>query len=675
MAKKYLDLDGLSHFWQAIKNAFVADVTYNSSTKKIQKTKAGTASDVVTLSTVATSGSYSDLSNKPTIPTIPNNFGIVKVGSTNVEADTTRDTLELAAGANVVLSPDATNDKVTIGTIFYGTSNTAAATTTKDVTATGFALVSGALIAVKFTVTNTGAVASLQLNVNSTGAKSIKYRGGNLPSAGTLTANRVYLFVYDGTNYELIGDLDTNTTYSAGTAALINAGTDTANRVWQAKILHDYMEGLIPESDVFVATFNETAFLDIQSAVTSGKVVVCVYPTNNTVYLLTGCVLTGQADDRYVRFTNASTTIFASHIVAIECRYDSNRPNYDYTQWYEPNTYELAMINSPALTGTPTAPTATAGTNTTQIATTAFVTTAVNNGKVAKTTTTPKMDGTAAVGSETKYAAGDHVHPTDTSRAPLASPALTGTPTAPTASSGTNNTQIATTAFVNSAVSGATTYTSFTGKPTANQTPGFGSTFTISQISQSTTGQVSGTDRTIKIPNATATTSAAGLMSSADKTKLDGISGNTLDIVAGSNVTITPDTTNNTLTISSTDTNTTYTSGTASELNTGTATGVRVWSPKIIADYVKTTVETAVTGAAAFQGTAPTSFAPTTYKAGYYWVVGTAGTYVGQVCEPGDMIFAIADGTSYSASNFDVVQTNLDITSITNAEIDTIVAA
>lgn len=37
-------------------------------------------------------------------------------------------------------------------------------------------------------------------------------------------------------------------------------------------------------------------------------------------------------------------------------------------------------------------------------------------------------------------------------KAPLASPALTGTPTAPTASAGTNSTQIATTAFVKSAV-------------------------------------------------------------------------------------------------------------------------------------------------------------------------------------------------------------------------------
>ena len=36
------------------------------------------------------------------------------------------------------------------------------------------------------------------------------------------------------------------------------------------------------------------------------------------------------------------------------------------------------------------------------------------------TTSTPLMDGTAAVGSETKYARGDHRHPTDTTRAAVA---------------------------------------------------------------------------------------------------------------------------------------------------------------------------------------------------------------------------------------------------------------
>lgn len=43
----------------------------------------------------------------------------------------------------------------------------------------------------------------------------------------------------------------------------------------------------------------------------------------------------------------------------------------------------------------------------------------------------------------------------DTEKAPLASPALTGTPTAPTASAGTNNTQIATTAYADAAATTA----------------------------------------------------------------------------------------------------------------------------------------------------------------------------------------------------------------------------
>ena len=63
-----------------------------------------------------------------------------------------------------------------------------------------------------------------------------------------------------------------------------------------------------------------------------------------------------------------------------------------------------------------------------------------------------------------------------------------------------------------------------TGVPTANATPGFGGTFKVNQIKTDSTSHVSAvTERTITIPNATATTSADGLMSAADKTKLNGI--------------------------------------------------------------------------------------------------------------------------------------------------------
>lgn len=66
----------------------------------------------------------------------------------------------------------------------------------------------------------------------------------------------------------------------------------------------------------------------------------------------------------------------------------------------------------------------------------------------AASTTSPKMNGTATVGTEMAFARGDHIHPSDTSKANLASPTFTGTPAAPTATKGTNTTQIATTAFV-----------------------------------------------------------------------------------------------------------------------------------------------------------------------------------------------------------------------------------
>ena len=88
MAKKYLDSDGLLYFWQKIKSLFVTDITYNTTSRKIQKTKNGSASDVVTLSSVATSGSYNDLTNTPTIPdgvqpttTTPKMDGTAAVGS------------------------------------------------------------------------------------------------------------------------------------------------------------------------------------------------------------------------------------------------------------------------------------------------------------------------------------------------------------------------------------------------------------------------------------------------------------------------------------------------------------------------------------------------------------------------------------------------------------------
>lgn len=102
----------------------------------------------------------------------------------------------------------------------------------------------------------------------------------------------------------------------------------------------------------------------------------------------------------------------------------------------------------------------------------------------AASTTSPKMDGTATIGTEMAFARGDHIHPSDTSKANLASPTFTGTPAAPTATKGTNTTQIATTAFVQTGLadkansSDVYTKTEIDNKLSATFKPGGSVTFT-----------------------------------------------------------------------------------------------------------------------------------------------------------------------------------------------------
>lgn len=82
------------------------------------------------------------------------------------------------------------------------------------------------------------------------------------------------------------------------------------------------------------------------------------------------------------------------------------------------------------------------------------------------------------------------------------------------------------------------TYTAVTGKPTAAASPGFGGTVTVSQVAQDANGQVSVTDRTITIPNNEATAAHRGLMSAADKAKLDVIKFEMIKLYATEDVTV-----------------------------------------------------------------------------------------------------------------------------------------
>lgn len=144
-------------------------------------------------------------------------------------SELTNDSEYLTSSGTISKANQLTNTRKIDGVNFNGTADithyaecsTAAATAAKTVTLTGFNLVTGARVSIKFTVTNTAA--NPTLNVGGTGAKAIMYRGTAI-TAGYLAANRVYEFIYDGTDWELVGDINTNTTYT-GSDGITLSGT------------------------------------------------------------------------------------------------------------------------------------------------------------------------------------------------------------------------------------------------------------------------------------------------------------------------------------------------------------------------------------------------------------------------------------------------------------------
>ncbi len=159
-------------------------------------------------------------------------------------------------------------------------------------------------------------------------------------------------------------------------------------------------------------------------------------------------------DDKPSFIAPESINLIIDNLANLISAYGVTPDNTSVTQLMDAIAAALAPkapLASPALTGTPTAPTAVAGTNTTQVATTAFVRAAISalvNSSPAALDTLNEL--ATALGNDPNFAT------TMTNalalKAPLASPALTGTPTAPTPATGTNTTQVATAAMVTAAV-------------------------------------------------------------------------------------------------------------------------------------------------------------------------------------------------------------------------------
>ncbi|WP_275156773.1 phage tail protein [Citrobacter portucalensis] len=140
-------------------------------------------------------------------------------------------------------------------------------------------------------------------------------------------------------------------------------------------------------------------------------------------------------DDKVLELKVYVDDLMAKHLAAVD-------PHSQY-----------APKDSPTLTGMPKTPTPPAGNNSTLIASTAFVQAAILaliGGAPATLDTLKEI--AAAINNDPNFST--TINNALALKAPLASPALTGAPTAPTAIQSTNNTQIATTAFVKAALAG-----------------------------------------------------------------------------------------------------------------------------------------------------------------------------------------------------------------------------
>lgn len=123
------------------------------------------------------------------------------------------DTYDMARAEGAVTNPGSPfnaeifNGAIDLYAMWYGTCSTAAGTAAKVVSCSGFKLVTGATIAIKFTNAQTS-TSTITLNVNSTGAKTVYGIPRSTTSAtrtdGAWEANETKIFVYDGTYWRLV---------------------------------------------------------------------------------------------------------------------------------------------------------------------------------------------------------------------------------------------------------------------------------------------------------------------------------------------------------------------------------------------------------------------------------------------------------------------------------------
>lgn len=161
-----------------------------------------------------------------------------------------------------------------------------------------------------------------------------------------------------------------------------------------------------------------------------GGSVISVGLTLPSIFSVTNSPITTSGNLTATLTTQSANTIFAgpasgsATIPSFRALVVADIPSITSSELYTKLTDKTGtglsvFSDSPAFSGTPTAPTPSAGDNTTKLATTAFVKAAVDGLSYSYETNTSniKMNGTVSVGTASTLPRADHVHPTDTTRA------------------------------------------------------------------------------------------------------------------------------------------------------------------------------------------------------------------------------------------------------------------
>lgn len=192
------------------KNA--SDFATSEHTHSVATTSAAgfeSAADKTKLDTIATGAEVNQ-----------NAFSNITVGSTTIQADAKQDTLALTAGPNIALTPDATNDKVTIGVT--GTVDASASCTGNSATATALATARTIALSGGATGTATSFNGTADITIPVTSLDATKLSGtatisttGNADTADKATGDS------DGNNIKstYLKQADASTTYVKQTSA------------------------------------------------------------------------------------------------------------------------------------------------------------------------------------------------------------------------------------------------------------------------------------------------------------------------------------------------------------------------------------------------------------------------------------------------------------------------